>query len=164
MAGDWVFIPEKRPRDESGSTDQHHKFLRRGEPSRLRLQVLDNGRPLASQPYELQVDGQTLTGTTDAEGMLQVDIPGNAQRAKLTVGTPPNQRVYNLALGGVESIDSLRGVQQRLKNLGYNCAISGRYDDLTRQALRAFQRDNQLPDTGEADQATKQKLVEKHGC
>ena len=30
-------------------------------------------------------------------------------------------------------------------------------------ALRAFQRDNGLPDTGSADEATRQKLREKHG-
>ena len=163
LTDDAVFIPDKRPRTETGATDQHHKFLRRGEPSRLQLVVQDNGRPIANAPYELDVDGQTFTGTTGPKGEVDVRIPGNSRRAKLVVTAADGKEYrYNLALGGVDPITSRRGVCQRLFNLGYNCPENAS-DKQLEAALRAFQRDNGLPDTGSADEATRQKLREKHG-
>jgi N-acetylmuramoyl-L-alanine amidase len=163
MAGDAVFIPDKRPREETGAIDQQHKFLRRGEPSVLRLTVQDNGRPVANAPYELSIDGASRSGTTGAQGEIVENITGRAQRAELVV-TATSGKVYRfvLSLGAVDPVTTRRGVCQRLRNLGYNCREHAGDQELE-MAVRAFQRDNSLPDNGIVDDATRTKLKEKHG-
>jgi hypothetical protein len=51
-------------------------------------------------------------------------------------------------------------IQQRLKLRGlYDGEVSGRYDPATAAAMRAFQRENQLPETDLPDQVTLAKLL-----
>ena len=164
LPADRVAIPEKERKDEAIAPEMRHRFVRRGEPAFLRIRVLDNDRPLANQPYDLRVDDQTLSGTTDPEGKLDVPIPGNAHQALLSVGTEPNVLRYALELGGTDPVDAMRGVQQRLRNLGFRTVeITGAADEKTAAALREFQKLNQLPETGQADDGTRQKLRQKHG-
>ena len=120
--------------------------------------------PWADAPYELHVDGRYHEGSTDADGCLEVPIPPGAKSAFLRVGEPPHQREFDITLGGIDPIEALSGVQQRLNNLGFE---SGRSDGIlgpvTRGALHRFQAREELDDTGEPDQATRQRLVERHG-
>jgi hypothetical protein len=87
LDGDRITIPELRPKEDSGQTEMRHRFKRRGEPSHLRIRVLDQDKPMASMPYKLVIDGkQTIEGMLDAEGVLDVPIPGNAKKGELGVG------------------------------------------------------------------------------
>lgn len=161
---DRVTIPAIRKKQEPGETEMRHRFVRRGEPAYLRLRVLDDDRPLSNQPYELTVDQQSFTGTTDPQGQLDVPIPGNANRATLVVGVEPDTFRYVLDLGEIEPVESVRGVQQRLRNLGFGQAtVDGVVGPKTEEALRAFQKVNELPETGRPDTQTRQKLKENHG-
>ena len=57
------------------------------------------------------------------------------------------------------------GAVKRLNNLGYRCAPDTR--ELTEElqdVLLRFQHDNKLKTSRELDQATQDKLKEKHGC
>ncbi len=162
-AGDAVFVPDKRQRSESGATDQHHKFVRRGEPSQLRLRVLDDDEPRANTPYTLEVDGREFSGVTDGDGQMTVPIPGNARRAKLRVGEPGNEEEYDLDLGTVDPINTATGVQQRLENLGFLKPGAGNSADALAAAVSSFQEKNRLPVTGEVDAATQNKLLQEHG-
>ncbi len=164
LPGDRVTIPQVQPKKEPGATEMRHRFVRKGEPAFLPLQILYNDRPMANEPYELRVDGQTFAGTTDPQGKLEVRIPGNARRATLIVGTEPRLLQYELDLGAVDPIESMTGVQQRLRNLGYKgVPMDGVCEDRTAQALRGFQNANSLSETGEVDEQTRQKLKQKHG-
>ena len=161
---DRVTIPAIRKKQEPGETEMRHRFVRRGEPAYLRLRVLDDDRPLSNQPYELTVDQQSFTGTTDPRGELDVPIPGNANRATLVVGVEPDTFRYVLDLGEIEPVESVRGVQQRLRNLGFGkAAVDGVVGPKTEEALRVFQKVNELPETGRPDTQTRQKLKENHG-
>ena len=164
LPDDRVTVPAIRKKQEPGETEMRHRFVRRGEPAYLRLQVLDDDRPLSNQPYELTVDQQSFTGTTDPQGQLDVPIPGNANRANLAVGVEPDVFRYVLSLGEIDPVESIRGVQQRLRNLGFGkLAIDGVVGPKTEEAIRAFQKDSELPETGRADTQTRQKLRERHG-
>jgi uncharacterized Zn-binding protein involved in type VI secretion len=164
LPGDAVFIPGRRSREASGSTDQHHKFRRRGEPAMLRLRVLENGRARANEAYELDIDGRVFSGTTDAEGMLAHPIPPDARNARLIIGGGAIRDEYVLNLGQVDPVDELTGVQARLANLGYDCGpIDNRLGSQTKWAIEQFQANHQLAPTGEPDEATRQKLVEAYG-
>jgi hypothetical protein len=86
LPGDRVFVPEKRLRDESGATEQRHRFRKKGEPAKLRLHLLESGSPRANQPYTLAIDGKLFSGSTDGDGRLECTIPPNAKRGRLLVG------------------------------------------------------------------------------
>lgn len=165
LPGDCVSIPEKEPKQEPGATEQRHCFRRKGEPSKLHLQVLKNDQPLGNQPFVLQVDDEVHEGVTDAEGKLEARISGAARRAVLTVGAPDQDPTrYILMLGDVAPVESLRGVQQRLFNLGFACPVDGVDSERTRVAIRWFQRKYELAESGEVDAPTRDTLREKHGC
>jgi N-acetylmuramoyl-L-alanine amidase len=193
LPGDAVFVPEKRPREESGAIDQHHKFRRRGEPAALRLRLLmpsaptatsrtdsteqtdgrceqparrsAEDRPWANVPYRLEVDDQTWPGTTDTNGRIVQRIPGNARRGRLVVspGTP-EQVEYMLRLGHLCPSTSIRGVKGRLANLGFPAGSDD--NDETSElatALRMFQAKHNLPATGRLDETTRQRIEQAHG-
>ncbi len=161
--GDVVFVPDKEEKEESGATEQRHRFRKKGVPAKLRLRLLDEDKPRANEAYVLEIDGQLFSGTTDKNGQIHHSIPPTARKGKLMVGQ--YQEEYELDLGGVDPIDETRGVQARLKNLGFDCGpVDGVMSEKTQEALKAFQAQYGLAVTGEGDQLTKDKLKQVHGC
>lgn len=66
---------------------------------------------------------------------------------------------YVLDLRHLDPASEVTGAQGRLRNLGYPCGdIDGVLGPRTKEALRAFQKDNALEVTGELDDATESKL------
>ena len=63
-------------------------------------------------------------------------------------GTPP----------GALSHDQIREVQQALQEKGFNPGTNGVLDSKTRDALRLFQKNNNIPMTGSVDNETAEKL------
>ncbi len=161
MAGDRVFIPEKRQKVETGETGKVHTFRLKGVPVKLNLELLDfDGTPRAGTQYTLTVDGKKITGVVPADGLISEVIPPRAKTAHLKLETGEE---YDIDLGYMNPVEYASGVQARLKNLGYfKGEISGSLDDETRQALRRFQREQGLEATGEADQATRDALLTSH--
>lgn len=162
---DRVTIPEKRRKDEPIAPEMRHRFQRRGEPSMLRLRLLNDDQPRANVPYTLEVEGEQRSGVTDADGKIDERIPGNATRGRLTVGSEAEgQEVYDLNLGRLDPVEAISGVQARLNHLGFDAGrISGELDEKTRQALLDFQKAERLPETSEPDQRTRQRLKQVHG-
>jgi N-acetylmuramoyl-L-alanine amidase len=159
--GDVVFLPERTVRTEIRPTEARHRFVLKGVPEVLRLQLLDyDGEPRANLAYVLEVDGTVFSGTTDAEGELRHRIPPNARRGKLTVeGTEE----FPLRLGSVGPISTVSGVQARLNNLGFDCDVDGVSGPKMAEALAGFQEKHGLPHTGELDEQTREKLRQAHG-
>lgn len=161
-AGDVLVIPDKRLRSELAATDQRHRFRRKGVPEKLMFQILEEGQPRANESYVLNVDGHWTKGTTDAEGTVVEFIPPNARKARLLLGE--EQQEYVLDLGYLDPIDQLSGVQSRLNNLGFDCGpVDGVLGPNTKAAIKEFQKEHSLQETGTPDQETKQKLVEVYG-
>jgi hypothetical protein len=158
--GDRVFVPDLRPKQESGATDKRHKFKRKGVPSKLRLVLMDDDQPRANAEYKLEIDGTWSSGRTDADGVIEHRIPPNAQRGKLIIGTEGEE--YELKLGNMDPVSEITGVQSRLNNLGFGCAITGQLDKQTRNAILAFQAKHGIPGTGQPDAVTQQQLKKVH--
>lgn len=161
--GDEVVIPDKKARKESVSADQKHKFRRKGVPAMLRLEFVDDqGNPRGNVSYVLDIDGQSFSGNTDGEGKIEQRIPPNAKQGQLRLGDDGSE-VYNIRLGSLDPVSETTGVQQRLKNLGYECgSVDGEAGPKTREALMAFQKKHELSETGEIDQQTLDKLQQLH--
>lgn len=165
LAGDRLAIPNLEPKHETGQTEQRHRFVRLGEPSRLALVVKSKCKALANAPYVIEIDGRMqITGTTDAAGKIDVPIPGDAQTAVVTVEQPDAApKVYKLRLGGLDPITTNTGVQARLVNLGFSCGSEkGEIGPKTLAALNRFRASVGLPTSDVLDDATRRELENVH--
>jgi hypothetical protein len=160
VAGDEVFLPDKGGKSVSKPVDGKHRFTRKGEPTRFKLKLTTLGEARSNERYTLTFGEQVIHGTTDGEGRIEHFIPGETKSATLMLSK--GKEIYAIALGQLDPLDELRGVQQRLSNLGYACDASNELDDQTRAALAKFQAREKLPVTGDPDAATKAKLQELH--
>jgi Putative peptidoglycan binding domain/LysM domain len=159
--GDVVVIPEKRTRSVARATDASHRFVLKGVPATLRLQLFDGTTPRASQSFRLIVDGRKFEGTTDGNGVLEVSIRPDAGKGELTIG--PDMFQCDLDFGALDPITEISGIQARLNNIGYNCGpVDGKPSDRLRRMLLMFQSVFGLQGTGEADDSTINKLREIH--
>lgn len=162
LPGDKMFIPELKPRQEPRATGATHVFQMKGVPVKLRVRLLKNNKPRANIKYLLDVDGVVKQGETDGDGWVEAKIAPDASHGKLTL--PDTQEEYPLLLGHLDPIDSISGVQARLRNLGY---YGGPADDQMSEklvvALKAFQKKNELKETGQVDASTQSALKSAHG-
>jgi hypothetical protein len=159
--GDEVFVPELETKEVTKPTEAKHKFKRKGDPLKFKLQLLMMGKPRKNEEYVLVVDGKQFRGKTDGEGKLEETLPGNATGGVLRLRGGKEE--YPVRIGHLDPIDTNSGVKQRLNNLGFPCGSEDdELDDDTRAALQKFQNQHHLEVTGEADDATKAKLGELH--
>jgi hypothetical protein len=164
MEGDVVRIPPIRLRTFSLATGTTHRFRRQGIPATLHLRFTDFDRPRADLPYKLMVDDAPIQeGTLDSDGQLEAWIQPGAKKALVRLGDPPEE--HEFLLGHVPPVSEIAGVHARLRNLDYAAGpAAARMTPELNNALRRFQRDWEIEETGEPDEATRQKLSEVHGC
>ncbi|MGB2985767.1 MAG: peptidoglycan-binding protein [Phycisphaerae bacterium] len=164
LPGDRVTIPEVTPKQEPGETEMRHRFVRRGVPEVLRVRFEDEEKkPYVSKAYVIEIDGEAREGYTNGDGLLEQPISPDAKTAKITF--PELNEEYEFDLGKLEPIESLKGVQARLNNLGFACGeATGEWDERTARAVRhyqvAYELDNQ---SGELDDDTRAHIHKRHG-
>jgi hypothetical protein len=163
LPGDRVFIPSRTSKSVDCATEEKHRFVRKGTPSRIRLRLMSGDQPRAHLPYVIEVDGRTFQGETDDDGVLTLTVPSRATSARLTLRDGGECEEHIVQLGRLDPVEDIRGMQQRLLNLDYPCEVTGELDEQTCLALRMFQSRYGIPDGGEADQSTLDKLKEIHG-
>jgi N-acetylmuramoyl-L-alanine amidase len=167
LPGDVVHVPDKRRREEVCSTARRHVFRVNGVPVKFSVRLLDSeGEPRAGLRYSLDVDGSVTKGTVEDDGVISKTIPAKAQKATLTVEDPiDGEEKYEFQLGFLNPVEDVKGLQSRLKNLGfYEGEPNGTVDEKTKAALAKFQAQSGVPATGETDAATSEALRQKHGC
>lgn len=163
--GDSVYIPDKRAKTLPVPTGTVSRFRRLGVPALFKVRLVEADEPRTNLGYTLEVDGQSLSGTTDADGVIARFISPAARAATLVVHAATGEERYSIRLGEVDPLASTRGVQARLHSLGfYRGAIDGLDGPDTRAALRDFQRRHGLPESDTPDDATLTKLREAFGA
>ncbi|MDI7259575.1 MAG: peptidoglycan-binding protein [Thermodesulfobacteriota bacterium] len=161
--GDVIFIPDKEEKQVSEATEHRHRFRKKGTPAIIRLQLKIADRPRAQEPYILEINGEIFPGTTDTNGRLEHPIPPNAKKGKIIIGKRPDE--YHLNLGHLDPIDGITGLQARLNNLGFDCGkIDGVVGPKTEAAIKAFQKQEGLTESGKTDQQTLERLRQVYGC
>jgi outer membrane protein OmpA-like peptidoglycan-associated protein len=128
--------------------------------------INDDDEPLANTTFTLTAGGQTIEGTTDAQGLLQEEIPFDAQDGKLVL----DMWSVDLEIDNLDA-STVFGAKARLNNLGLFAGTDAD-DTLDEQTQRAIQRFKTLHGprppggvvpTGDLDEATAQKIKEIHG-
>lgn len=161
VEGDEVYLPPKTGKQVDKPADAKHSFKRKGEPTRLKLKLMDLDEPRKNEAYTLTFGDQVVHGTTDGEGRIDEPIPGEVATATLMLDGA--RETYSIAVGKLDPVGQLTGVQQRLANLGFDCAgEQGELGDATRAALKRFQGANGIEATGEPDDATRARLAALH--
>lgn len=163
--GDIVAIPEKNRREEEAPTGKRSEFVKKIGRAQVRLRLLDTKRrPRPNVRFLAVVDGEASSGSSDGDGFITISVRLNARHLHLRVEQGSRIEEYNLSLGAIDPIAELSGVQQRLANLGYPCGSEQEtMGELTREAIRAFQKERNLEVTGQLDDATRQQLGALHG-
>jgi flagellar motor protein MotB len=131
---------------------------------RLRLQV--NDKDLADEEFALDVDGRRMqVARTDGEGFLEQRLPVGAVLVEIRIPRLDYQRSISLVPSEeFPTVDTLRGVQTRLSQLGFlPKEVDGKADRLTRDALATFKKSRGLPEDGNLDKATQDALKEAYG-
>lgn len=125
---------------------------------------LASRQPLANEPFTLRGVGATtpmIEGRTDANGVLRAAVSDEYPTMTLAIaGT-------RITLKGGALMPMASGddaVKQRLYNLGYGpLDFAAWTDEAYTGALKQFQHDQSLSETGTADDNTRQKVKETHG-
>ncbi len=121
--------------------------------------------PWPNTEYLLRYEGNDISGTTDGNGMIEISLPPSVKSAKLIIspGTP-DEMTIPIEVGGLNPIATLSGVKQRLRNLGYGLSGIDEEEDIElRDAIRAFQLDQQLEATGELSDELRDTIFSAHG-
>ncbi len=158
--GDRIFIPEMEVGEQSVSSESTHRFVFKGM-RKLQLELKeDDESPMANKDYRIFVDGTWLEGQTDSDGKLVKMVPYYAEKATLVI----DGSEIEVDIAHLDPIETVKGVQARLSNLGYICGeVDGEAGEKTRAALVKFQEDNDLEATGELTDETRAKLKEIYG-
>lgn len=162
LPGDIIVLPNPAAKQVPVEMGKAHKFVLKRQKLKVYLRLTANQKPLASEPWQLEYGEREIQGQTDGDGVFEAEIP--VEQTELVLSLPRRQQTFTLALGEVDPIDTLRGAQTRLHNLGlYRGEISGTLDDATVEAIRMFQQVQKLSITGRYDSATQRALAEFHG-
>lgn len=135
-------------------------------PRLLRLRVLINGQLTANTPVQLFVDGVLASSVpTDANGFIETPIAASAQSAVLEIPSRKIRQPISIVDPNVfPNINTLRGVQQRLAQLGFFAGVvDGRPSADTDEAVQSFKSQNGLGSDSRIDESTRRKLVEVYG-
>lgn len=156
---DMIFIPEKRKNNFSKGTEQEHVFKLKGEPCKIKIKMMKFGKPRANEDYIIELNGELTRGKTNGDGEIEHFIPGETATGELIFSD--GLEVYPLRIGYLNPVDTIKGIQQRLNNLGYMCgAEDGQLNDQLTESLKKFQSEYKLTESGEIDAATKAKIKE----
>ena len=166
--GDLVAIPEPKPMTAQRPTGDWHEFAVEREQARLKVQLMGlDGEALANQDYELTVDEEKRSGTTDGSGLVDEPVDVESKTAQLKVSVPAGDETreltWQLTIGSLDPVTMTSGMQARLAHLQfYTGAFDGNYGPLTRGAVMAFQQRADLDVTGVPDEATLSELEKQH--
>jgi N-acetylmuramoyl-L-alanine amidase len=160
--GDVVVIPDKEGKKAAINAGTNHTFRVTRKALNVRVALLDlKRRPRANVDVSVGVEGEESRKKTDGDGKIEVPVKASTRK----VGLLAPEGELSLAVGVLDPVDQVSGWQARLQNLGYFLGEVGDESNVDESnfALRLFQADEGLGVTGEADDATRGKLVEVHG-
>ncbi len=159
--GDVLHIPdtpEDGPSLQIGSTN---KYVAHVPKVRVVVELGDEDRVLPNEPYRVEGLGAPIAGRSNAEGHVELNVPVTTREVLIVL--PEHDAIIPVFVGDLDPINALSGVRQRLRHLGYYELGSEAVEpEADTSAIRRFQRDRQLPVTGELDDRTRDALRDAH--
>lgn len=163
--GDELFIPDRTAKEVSISPGKPQKVVVGSGATHLRVRVLGtDGKPLAGKGYVLIAREDQLDGTTDSDGIVDHEIAADLDAARISlVIEGVGEVALDLTVGELDPVEEVSGAQARLNNLGFDCGkVDGILGPRTEDAIRRFQADAKLEETGVMNDATRNELKKRH--
>jgi len=167
--GDVIYLPEPAETPVALSLHTTNRYSAQLPMVPVRLRLHQGDEALANEPYEVEGAEPPITGTTDGDGVIGLQLPATTERAVVQLTQRDLQ--LQVLVGHLDPVSSESGVRARLQNLGY-LPTDPRRDLLNEQArraqleraIRSFQRDQDLQVTGEIDEQVRAALREEQGA
>ena len=166
VAGDIVFIPERTTKETAVQTNARHNFVLESVAAELHLRFVDVEpfiHAFGAISYSLEAkDGNNQTGKiTQEKQEITMPLSLAAETCTLVIGGMS----FQLSIGGLDPLESVSGMQGRLKNLGFDPGpITKTENPSTTSAVRAFQEHYKLTVNGIIGPEVQDKMKEVYGC
>jgi hypothetical protein len=164
-AGDILYVPKKKTDGLAFKLRRTNRFVATVPTTHFEMKFEDDKKSFAGKAFTYTVDGVEQKGTADGEGTVKCELPITA--AEVRIVFPDTGAVTTAKVGHLDPIDDPKGMRQRLKNKGYIKEPASEDEEkeaqLMKEGISSFQKDNNIPVTGKADDATKAKLKDLHG-
>ncbi|MFP2923851.1 peptidoglycan-binding domain-containing protein [Pyxidicoccus sp. 3LG] len=159
---DPLYIPPRQQVSLDASVGYHYVLRLSGGMSRLRLRLAVGFEPQDGVAYLLEIpDAPSQSDTTKNGGYIDTWVPTQTTRVTLVL-QGGNLRI-DLPIDTLLPLGDDRGVQQRLRNLGYPCAATdGTFDDAAKAVLHRFQDGVSLPRSDTLDDNVRKTLFALH--
>lgn len=169
--GDVLFIPDAEEAVCGLDPETLNRYRAPMPRAALCMQLHEAGEPLANARYRISGLRVPVEGTTDGEGRIEEEVPAHVGELQLELPDRDGEAMV-LRLGHYDPPHTEAGLRQRLRGAGALGELDGVEYDLPgmrsrdeeleelAEALRRFQRDRDLEETGEADRATRDALEE----
>lgn len=162
-AGDRITVPDPEVKQVSGATGSRHRFRHFGQTTVLRVRFMEGQEARSGEPYVLRIDLNETSGNLDTDGWLEQRIPADTRDVIVFLGEDRDEPI-RLHVGNLDPIREQSGLRQRLSNLGYMDEQEGEDPaEELRKAVRSFQADHGMEETGQVDDATRNALREAYG-
>jgi hypothetical protein len=158
--GDVLYVPETKKTWLPVAVGGTNTFTVTIPKMTVHLKLVGEGAPLANKSCRVEGSGDPLELTTDGEGSLSFSLPITCEVVSIVFDDPPLR--YAVRPGWMDPHEEPSGMHFRLANLGYVDDV-GLDGDSMADSLAAFQVENGLEPTGNVDEPTRQKLVDRHG-
>lgn len=168
--GEVLFIPKPKPPSIQCAPQTENKYSVKVPIHVVVIVFSDRQGPFVSEAYELHgLEEDPKTGSLDAAGTLRIEVPAAIE--KLRIVFPKRHIEHTIWVGHLAPLGQLPGVDARMAHLGYG-PVGEKFgephtfmDSAARAAtISVFQSAYGLNPTGFADETTREKLKEKHGC
>lgn len=167
VPGDRVTVPRRQRAVAQIQVGTANRYRTEVPKTELRLRLEDGNGLYRSKSYTLILEnGLERRGQTDSEGGVIEAIPAHARSITLVLHDHPRgEERFTLQVGRLPPADGIPGLVRRLCNMGYPCSHrNGEIGRDVASAVRRFQRAEGMDITGELDQATRDRIVQVHGC
>jgi hypothetical protein len=171
--GDEIFIPEINPAKYQVELNKKTTFIRKHPKENLSLLLNfeeDEDAQGAGIDAILIVDEIEYSSKSDADGLVEWKLPKTPIRTgmvKLFLEPDQNEatHAFEVKLGDLNPVSENTGIQARLNGLGFHCGkIDSKIKNKSEEAIRKFQKVNDLVVDGVAGKNTQQALENKYGC
>ncbi|MEO7093854.1 MAG: hypothetical protein ABI175_11430 [Polyangiales bacterium] len=188
LPGDIVVLPDAKAKTVTAKTEKHHVFIVKGKLELdFRIVLIDeNDKPIADKEVDFLKKGETAT--SDGDGKVEkIDLPFKFELGTLefeyrtidlsTRGTQPPELWqgeeiveprFVVAIGHLDPLETVSGVQGRLNNLGYYAGEIGYAEEdeiAVKCAVEEFEVEHGLKPKGDPeDDGLRTKLKEVYGC
>lgn len=184
FSGDVLTIPAIEEKNEDAKLESNNKFYCDVNFGEIIIKFLKYEKPRENLKYAAFFEKSCFSNDDKVDDTGVVAHEVNFEEKMGVINLFPEKdsayiaEKYTLKIGELDPLDTISGIQARLKNLGYYFENENKFPSIgsekpykdedmdihTKNALAVFQIENDLEPTGIYDDKTKDKLKVIHGC